>query len=45
MRNNVDMISPKYVEKFKCIGGECEDNCCMGWDIDVDKKKIGRAHV
>lgn len=28
---------PKYLREFKCIGGECEDSCCIGWDIDIDK--------
>ncbi|WP_338587343.1 flagellin lysine-N-methylase [Clostridium baratii] len=28
---------PKYLKEFKCIGGECEDSCCIGWDIDIDK--------
>lgn len=23
---------------FKCIGGRCEDNCCIGWDVDIDQK-------
>jgi len=27
---------PKYYEKFSCIGGECEDTCCAGWEIDID---------
>ena len=31
------MIIPKYFETFKCIGGICEDNCCIGWDVDIDK--------
>jgi lysine-N-methylase len=31
------IISPAYVSGFKCIGGECEDSCCIGWDIDIDK--------
>lgn len=26
-----------YLKDFKCIGGECEDSCCVGWDIDIDK--------
>jgi len=21
---------------FHCIGGACEDNCCIGWRVDVD---------
>lgn len=37
MKDRVNMIYPEYVENFKCIGGACEDNCCIGWDIDVDK--------
>ena len=31
------MIIPKYMTLFKCIGGACEDNCCIGWDVDIDK--------
>ncbi len=29
---------PDYFKQFKCIGGKCEDSCCIGWDIDVDEK-------
>ncbi|GAB6108781.1 flagellin lysine-N-methylase [Fusibacter bizertensis] len=32
------MIVPKYMLTFRCIGGACEDNCCIGWDVDIDKK-------
>ena len=32
------MIVPKYMLNFKCVGGSCEDNCCIGWDVDIDKK-------
>jgi lysine-N-methylase len=31
------MQVPKYMDHFKCIGGACEDNCCIGWDVDIDK--------
>lgn len=31
------MQVPKYMMGFKCIGGSCEDNCCIGWDVDIDK--------
>ena len=31
------MQVPKYMNSFKCIGGACEDNCCIGWDVDIDK--------
>lgn len=31
------MKIPQYMSRFKCIGGSCEDNCCIGWDVDIDK--------
>ena len=27
---------PKYYDKFKCIADKCTDNCCIGWEIEVD---------
>ncbi len=30
--------TPAYLRNFKCIGSPCEDNCCIGWDVDFDKK-------
>ncbi|MEG2199306.1 MAG: flagellin lysine-N-methylase [Anaerovorax sp.] len=29
---------PQYFEKFHCIGGTCEDNCCIGWDVEIDQR-------
>lgn len=29
---------PEYYKDFECIGGECIDTCCAGWEVDVDKK-------
>ncbi len=29
---------PQYMKNFKCIGPNCQDNCCIGWDVDIDKK-------
>lgn len=31
------MLIPKYVKDFKCIGEKCEDSCCIGWKVDIDK--------
>lgn len=28
--------APAYVRDFSCIGGACEDSCCIGWDVDID---------
>lgn len=27
---------PQYCEKFRCIADKCRDNCCIGWEIDID---------
>ncbi|MBN1051033.1 FliB family protein [Clostridium botulinum] len=44
MKKSVKMIYPSYIEKFQCIGGKCEDNCCIGWDIDIDKETFKKYH-
>lgn len=37
MEKSIKMKYPTYLKEFKCIGGECKDSCCIGWDIDIDK--------
>ncbi|WP_297959471.1 flagellin lysine-N-methylase [uncultured Ruminococcus sp.] len=27
---------PDYYRDFRCIAGDCRDNCCKGWEIDID---------
>ena len=34
---NVNMFIPKYMLDFKCIGSDCTDTCCAGWDINIDE--------
>ena len=32
---------PDYYKKFRCIGGECKDNCCAaGWQITIDDESL-----
>jgi lysine-N-methylase len=31
------VLVPHYLQSFSCIGSECEDTCCTGWNVDVDK--------
>lgn len=31
-------LVPRYVSRFSCIGPECEDNCCTGWRVTLDKR-------
>lgn len=30
-------VIPQFVEKFSCIADQCEDHCCHGWNINIDK--------
>lgn len=34
----VQSVQPKYVGLFSCTGPSCEDNCCTGWNVHIDKK-------
>jgi lysine-N-methylase len=27
-----------YYNEFECIGSDCEDSCCSGWTVTIDKK-------
>lgn len=30
------LCMPEYYKKFKCTAEKCSDNCCIGWEIDID---------
>lgn len=32
------LLIPQYMKQFKCIGPNCEDNCCYGWKVTIDEK-------
>lgn len=27
----------RYFGQFRCIGGDCEEHCCSGWQIPIDR--------
>ncbi len=31
-------LAPQYFRKFRCIGSDCEDSCCKGWRVNIDKE-------
>ncbi|MBR2724770.1 MAG: flagellin lysine-N-methylase [Ruminococcus sp.] len=31
-------VYPDYYEDFRCIAHKCRHNCCIGWEIDIDKE-------
>lgn len=33
---------PYYYKNFSCIGGACEDTCCGGWNIAIDRASMKR---
>ena len=35
-----DDLTLRYVTGFRCIGAECEDTCCAGWKVSLER----RAH-
>lgn len=36
------ILQPEYMKKFKCTGPKCEDTCCSGWKVSLDKKTFLR---
>jgi hypothetical protein len=34
----IEVIAPLYAQKFVCVGSSCEDTCCAGWGVVIDKK-------
>ena len=37
MQTNQNFFAPEYMQDFKCIGKDCIDSCCIGWNIKIDK--------
>jgi len=33
----VKRLQPRSYHGFRCIGAECEDTCCVGWIVHIDK--------
>ncbi|WP_019635623.1 flagellin lysine-N-methylase [Paenibacillus fonticola] len=31
------MLVPAYMQQFSCIGSSCEDTCCVGWQVSIDR--------
>ncbi|MDR8525909.1 flagellin lysine-N-methylase [Shewanella fidelis] len=37
------LVRPQFVTQFSCIGGDCEDSCCYGWNIHIDKQSYKKT--
>lgn len=33
---------PSYYHQFHCIGSDCTDNCCIGWEIDINEETLAQ---
>lgn len=38
----MEYVYPSFYQTFQCIGGECPDTCCAGWEIVIDDKSLER---
>lgn len=34
-----------YLKNFRCIASECKHNCCIGWNIKVDKRTLNKYNA
>jgi len=40
-----EIIIPEYMTQFQCVGSACEDTCCAGWKVLVDKDTLKKYRV
>lgn len=38
-------LQPRYADSFRCIGSDCEDTCCIGWNVFIDKATYKKYRV
>lgn len=38
----VTFFIPEYMIDFRCIGPDCTDTCCSGWDVNIDKTTFNK---
>lgn len=38
----MEVLKPYYYDEFKCIADKCEDTCCRGWTVSVDKSSFNK---
>lgn len=36
------VLKPDYYNKFQCIANKCNDSCCIGWNVIIDKKSYNK---
>lgn len=36
------LYQPACWKSFQCTASQCSDNCCIGWEIDIDPDSYAR---
>jgi len=36
------IVYPSYYKEFSCVASRCRHNCCIGWEIDIDRETFGK---
>lgn len=36
----MEIFAPSYYKNFKCTADKCQNNCCIGWEIDIDEDTL-----
>jgi lysine-N-methylase len=31
------VLEPQYLQSFRCSAADCQDSCCIGWDVVIDQ--------
>ncbi len=42
MAKPAKLFQPTSFDSFRCIGAACEDTCCAGWMVHIDKATYGK---
>ncbi|HWZ33842.1 MAG TPA: flagellin lysine-N-methylase [Bryobacteraceae bacterium] len=37
-----NVLQPHYFDAFHCLGSDCEDTCCIGWNVHIDKRTYAK---
>ncbi|MBM7833319.1 flagellin lysine-N-methylase [Clostridium sardiniense] len=38
----VSFFMPEYMKGFSCVGPNCTDTCCAGWDVNIDEATFNK---
>lgn len=39
------ILQPDYAARFRCLGAECEDTCCAGWNVSIEDSAIEKFNA